>query len=1272
MSLSNLCQTAMNRFLTRKKDRAVDDNGKKTKKWKKGQPEPKVELNLAAALPSTDDFRTSLIMPSLSTRFSMLREQDDPSSKLGKASDDSVLHPKRQSRLHEFGFVKGGLADIAEVSSIHSAPRKPFANERQNSFDSHTTEDGSGSVMQRSRPGEGNVLFGGRQKVYKIPNSASSRSLGRALYDDDVSMSTFQKFRLQEKEARAMEIQDLENSQTSDQGLQSEPPSPRDLAHSPSLSGYNQRRETSSSTHSGTANTRSSTAATSIASQGTGSIPASSPAVANSASATSPTTELNRTTTKARRLYDQGLDQHINDQQSSTMNRLNSIQRNIGPTGRSTPPLMLSQTRSGANLNDRYNRNLALRTDSPTQMTNPMHMNGKDTLSPSSPGLYTPQSPQLLSPLGSDNDEAQTLSSALQPNDRGKATALGAFNKPKMAFNEQQYAERLKRLHQEQEAPAPKPEKPHKPSLRERAEIEQRKRAEAAAIEQSQQNATEEKPAPSPFSVFQSAVNQMKSAVVGPLSPPTPAEQPRRNLESPEPAGVTFLSSAADSDEEDDAPKDRNIRPTDLDQRLKNIPLASQPTNRQAPPILEHPALRSRSNSRPELALQQSQPHVPSSEVVSQQAEVSSEVRDPDVDSPTLGPDNGGLSGLVRQHLRNVSTVSSDYGEVTNSLPPPPVPLSVRTQQPWAGQQRFPLSGTDTTAHSSYSHSNPWDLESLESRRAGESDSLTSHSPADGHKAKTWATNMSSTSQTPQSRDLSGSRDDGQPGSGMKKNHHRGASTETQDEREAFQRELAQRQRAIQESLRNKVSGEISRSASPAPSVAPSASGLKSALTMLRSKSSRDSFATNDMPKPQEHSSKAMRMLGIGAGSANASTTSLSGSSVLHNDSPWKPEESRAAPLRSKPSRILGQSEQDARRELGQRLQRTTTDESSRDARSGKGRSPPASSGSSLRDRSDSELSNGRSHSRPGRYRDDLEKAMVEGTGSSGSAIPPPSYSPPSIPGFVANPTPPITDTPSEANEQGRLRSRTNSKTKGMGYFEQKTHLQIHTGHGASNGNTNHLSPALSPQPSFSPGLPASPRPSPGAASPSLNAFRPQPSPVPPFSANATPPISASSTPVTASFNSSATSLTKSGTRKKSIAKSDISEPMFVSATSVMDTVDLPPGASLKNGMDAPPPLPPLNPMRRRFGFGRSDHHDTAIQPPQPPFAEPPRTNSSEDLHKPPQARQRLRKTSSEGKSLHAKAQPPSATGPALPMGAFVGRNNSPPRPKRPTEGAMF
>src|SRR5689334_9970122 len=80
------------------------------KRKPKDAPQPKPELDLGSALPDTNEFRTSLLMPGLSARFSMLREQDDPNTKVGKASDDSVLFPKRASRL--VLFAHNPLTDI--------------------------------------------------------------------------------------------------------------------------------------------------------------------------------------------------------------------------------------------------------------------------------------------------------------------------------------------------------------------------------------------------------------------------------------------------------------------------------------------------------------------------------------------------------------------------------------------------------------------------------------------------------------------------------------------------------------------------------------------------------------------------------------------------------------------------------------------------------------------------------------------------------------------------------------------------------------------------------------------------------------------------------------------------------------------------------------------------------------------------------------------------------------------------------------------------------
>ncbi|KAF2027410.1 hypothetical protein EK21DRAFT_71986 [Setomelanomma holmii] len=1226
----------MNRWLTRKKDVGDEPIGKKAKKGKKGQEAPQPEFNLDAALPKVDDFRTSLIMPGLSTRFSMLREQDDPSSKMGKASDDSVLQPKRQSRLHEFGFVPGGLSDIAEVSSLNGSIRPPFANERQGSFDSSRDDDGSGSMMSRARPGEGNVLFGGRQKIYMISNN-STKGLGRTLYDDDVNMSAYQKLRQEEKDRlRQQELDDQS-------GQRSEPSSP---------SALSRKRETSSSTNSGTVNTRTSTAATSIASQGANSIPVSSPPF-SPISATGG--ELGRSATKARRLYDQGLDLHIQEQQSSSMNRLNSIQRARAPTGRSTPPIPFPLARSATNLSERFNRGPGSRSESPVPLSQTERTRTGSSAG-SSPVLTRPLSPPLVSPIASDSDDAHALKAALQPNDRGKATAMGAFNKPKEAFSEQQYAERLRAMHRDRDmpqalAPTPKAEKspPRKPTLRERAEQEKRRRAGSEAAQPPKpESPAEPSPAAAAFSRFQAAASQMK--VGGPATPSSPPKQDLYPRKESTDQGATFLTSPGSSDDEQEVPKAVDRRPREPVRRFENLPVATGP----APSIFEHPAMRSRSASRvaPEERLGstlsssvgQLQPpgHFP-------RPDQSPKLDDADVDSPTLGPDNGGLSGLIRQHLRNVSNVSSNYGEDQGLTCPPattPAGLALRTQN--IGLQPRQVSSENVTpAPSTYSHSNPWDLDDIDNPYRNERASSSSVSPIDGPKTAPHATSM-----TPEPTD-NGFQWDLTP----KRTHERIASNETEADHEAFQRDLAQRQRVIQENLRARAEG---RSTSPAPAPGPSG-GLKNALNMLRAKSSRESFATVD--RIPEIPSRIPRKLTLGAGSNNASSTSLVG---LHADNA-RPD---VPTLRSKPSRVLQQSEQDAQREFESR-QRSGTDSS----RSGRpiGRSPPTSAGRSTRERSSSGTSNSRSRSRPGEYRDDLEQAMMEG---SRSAYPPNTV--PSMPGYVAHPTPPLPAERPSLDSQSHMRSRSNSKTTASNYFDSK-HLQpIQTG--TASGNA---SPRLGlPQGKFSPGIPISPRPSPGGYNSSL------PSPMPPFSANHTPPVSNPSTPNAAAFNPSSVQPRQGMLRKKSIAKSEISEPVFISTTSVIDTVSLPPGASLKNGIEAAaPPVPPINPMRKRFGFGRPEHHnpyDPAIQAgfdaPRAPYAEPMRTNSSEALTtQSPQPRNRLRKTSSEGKSLRGQAQAGPAVSPALPQGGFVPRNNSPPRPmnnhptaQQPMDGAMF
>jgi hypothetical protein len=145
-----------------------------------------------------------------------------------------------------------------------------------------------------------------------------------------------------------------------------------------------------------------------------------------------------------------------------------------------------------------------------------------------------------------------------------------------------------------------------------------------------------------------------------------------------------------------------------------------------------------------------------------------------------------------------------------------------------------------------------------------------------------------------------------------------------------------------------------------------------------------------------------------------------------------------------------------------------------------------------------------------------------------------------------------------------------------------------------------------------------------------------------------TPPLSSSSTPISSAFPAAASApnlLATAGakvnrSRKMSIRKSDIGDPILISTTSVVDTVALPTGASLRNGMEnMAPAVPPINPRRKRFGFGRAD-----TEPPEPPFARPMYGSgslSSDEVPTQHRTRHRLKKSSSDGAKigLYIRAQ---------------------------------
>ena len=658
----------MNRFRTKKRGkeepapRPSQDSESSApfrpfRKGKKHQEAEKVvELDLSQALPSNDDFRTSLLMSGLSARFSMLREQDDPNTKIGKASDDSVLYPKRQSRL-DYAALRE-LGDIAEVESIKATA--PFA--QTDSYHSDDAESMGGSIMSRAKPTEGNNLFGGRQKIYKIPVGTSSAKGsagmgGRALYEDDVAMSAFQKWRQAEKERTSSDEEEEETREEAREEARAEAANrlsgnqdtDSSRVESPFLSAWNRKRETSSTTSSVPSLARNSTAATSV----TSSHPAASvrDSQPNSTVINNTTIPAERSVTRTRRLYETGLNKDLQEQQSSALSRFETLSRQRA-LGTRTPDLAQgSNSPTVAAFKDRFSGDrkvLAkasapnLRSISPTATVSSAGTPDLGLRAPSrTEGRTGFGGAPPLSPPVSESDDASIL--PIQPNDRGKATALGVFQKPSQPYDESRYAQRQIQLQQGRETPTQR----HRPESNDSW-------ADNRSRPTSSQRQTSEPRNDSSF---------------------TTTEPPLKE----ETAASSFLLGADDDSETSPAVSPKPTSPKLVVRR---------------PSIRQHPALRDSAMPTPLSPSKVSGPPSPTEETSPSFAPHPKGVSP--VDSPTLGPTSG-LSGMVRQHLRAGSNASSIYGSV---------PLTADLES------RFPADPDDANNRDRTTiKSNPWDAQ---------------------------------------------------------------------------------------------------------------------------------------------------------------------------------------------------------------------------------------------------------------------------------------------------------------------------------------------------------------------------------------------------------------------------------------------------------------------------------------------------------------------------------------------------------------------------------
>lgn len=1232
------------------------------------EPEPKVELDLTNALPSSDDFRTSLLMSGLSARFSMLREQDDPTSKIGKASDDSVLFPKRQSRLDNFNFVSRGLTDIAEVGSIKDSIRPPFAFERKGSYasaDGYGTDDDSsntGSMMGRSKPGEGNSLFGGRQKIYKIaPHSMKNLSDGenagmggRVLYNDDVTQSSFQKMKQREREQREKEKRERDQ-QDHDEAEQA---SRIARSQSPPPSEYNRNRETSSTTSSGPSFGRSSTAATSITSYRSPSVTSANTPTTPTLSGPGPNQSFERSMNKGRRLYDTGLDQHLQSQQHSAINRIDSLtkQRIVGAQ---SPTLPLNASSSASNMSDRYERanppsqqsqaNMRAASPPPTATSLGSFDFGVRPLAAtdtSTPAYH--ESPPMSPPL-SDGDEKSNLQ--IQPNDRGKATALGAFSKPAQPYDDKRYNQRQLQMQFSRETPPLRKQSPPSAFL--------------PALP------TSARDRPGPNEKWASARSRSPSAQrnLAPQEPISVVTSPRRSSTEPgqdlTPSG-TFLASPDDSSI--GSPSDTEGEPHVSQRetpRINDVP--SRPrAHSNCPPESQHPALRQNDQtSWPGFGDDRSPifeqmivvPHDEPLEAPRNLQTPSSQ------DSPTLGTPAGlGLSGMIRSHLRSDSNASSVYGGAPSPGHPSRLPKAY-------GDSPARLARSDPREQEEWVHESVSEND-LSGRRPQsrkmEIPPLAQRSPnimdphfADGDSEKpAWERELIS-------------------------HHTRNGSSETQRERTDFANDLAARRKRVQDNLKGLVESN-SRPASPNSHMDWTKDMKTNPLHILKPKSSFGSLAG----KSKDGSTKAMKMLGLGNATINPVPSSAK---PTVDDELWRKEEedmlrdiikgpkvppqtksfrqarrdaqrnrehetemrhqvtqdpaqhgSDPAPTSPQQSRQRAPSSEKPPLTVTHSLQarRTPSEDSQADAAQS-GRSTPSSRRS--RNRSTSNGS-GRSKSRADKHREDLAKAMTEEDGDGQVShtglgdklsVRIPARSP-GAPSMVVQPSPNL---PSPATfDSGRSRSTSRAGTPS--YFDQHNLKPIDTNGSMSGG------------------------------------LSPRPSPLAPYSVNSTPSLglspagSLATTPTGQGFQTQRIPTN----RKKSVNKYDISEPTLISSTSRITTVDLPPGASLQNGAESmAPPLPPINPRRRQTRtqtmFGVFSHHRG--QQNESPLASPLlaqfptediSTFSADDEEEKPRFGRKLKKSSSEGANMHQRAKQAAIVAPSPAM---------PSTPKMP-DGAMF
>lgn len=798
----------------------------------------------------------------------------------------------------------------------------------------------------------------------------------------------------------------------------------------------------------------------------------------------------------------------------------------------------------------------------------------------------------------------QPLAAALQPEDHGKATAAGLFNKPRLPFNESQFTRRQLQMHEGRSTPPLR--RPPSPPRRAVPPPPEPLGRPARGLS----NASSYHSRPGSASSHYSELQQQRSGTRS------------RSSSVNKPMGTTFFANSSPSDSGDEYEVDDTRGSMDDDDI--------------------HPALRSRTPSKPATPTHDPQDRQPLPEVrffdltdlnpiaehnvetaanrdVNRDGQQGGEDEEPEpqeADSPTLGPSGLGLSGLVRTHLRQDSD---------SALSPilPPSKFNPDTAEPADAPSESTISAPS-------SESNEDEDAESEPRTSG---------------AGSFYANED--------------EDEDDVVESKRYMHQRNGSTETQREREEFANELAERRKRVQE----KLQGFDSRSGSHAGSLAGSRSGSPAGRQTPDGVKPGNAFA---LLRNRNAGGKNPLFSKASGGLGNNSNNSSSPSLFLDRDDPWREEDERS--FNSSNPHL---AERPSVRSRVAAIARNNSQDGSRESSRGRGVSPVSSIVSGFRSRRDRSRSDASTRSKSRSRRDDL------GTVEEGSVI---SHDTIMLPGLSYDPSG-NSSVPSTRRQSLDMVSEADSSAAATP-VEQPMLSSNRYRSSSRPGSSSFFFDDLPP---------------PGPPPAMIGTSSPRPSPIAPYSANATPPLHEitpdPTSPPAPTFAAAASHVVPQrapghmGLAKRSINKTLISEPTFVSCTSNVPTVGLPPGANLNNGREQAsspvqaPAVPPMNPRRRRqtttqtiIGAFKGDNgrHDEQLPPPMD------RSNTSTSIpsvasgagssgrgtpddrdrdrersvfesdFKRPMSRSRLRKTSSEGTSL-ARGDPPPAPPPAYP-----------------------